>query len=300
MGSLRLLPERAPLYFNEVIRMHNQRNAVITGAASGFGRALAVALAKRGWQILAADVNLEGAGETCALVKDAGGSGEPFRCDVAVIDDVRRMAEYVFGRWGRVDLLVNNAGVAVAGMVGECPVEDWQWIFSVNFWGVLHGCHVFVPRMKAQGGGHIVNMASAAGLISLPEMPAYNATKAAVISLSETLKCELAADGIGVTVVCPSFFRTNLLSTFRCTNKFQKDFSTAAIENGRMSAEEIAESTIRAVKKNRLYVIPQFSARVQWFLKRLSPSLYHGNFASMNRSDRFRKLLLELARRGLT
>ena len=280
--------------------MHHQQNAVITGAASGFGRALAVTLAKEGWRILAADVNLEGAVETCALVKDAGGSGEPFQCNVAIIDDVNRMAEYVFGRWGRVDLLVNNAGVAVAGKVGECPIEDWQWIFSVNFWGVLHGCHVFVPRMKAQGSGHIVNTASAAGFVSLPEMPAYNATKAAVISLSETMRCELAADGIGVTVVCPSFFKTNLLSTFRCTDKFQKDFSTAAIENGRMSAEEIAERTIRAVKKNRLYVIPQFSVKLQWFLKRLSPSLYYRNVSSMNQSARFRKLLLELARRGLT
>ena len=176
-------------------------NAVVTGAASGLGRAFAVALAKRGWQILVTDINTEGAAETLALVKNAGGNGEIFRCNVAVLDDVKGMAEHVFDRWGRVDLLVNNAGIAVAGTVGECPVEDWQWIFSINFWGVLHGCHVFVPKMKEQGGGHIINVASAAGFISLPEMPAYNATKAAVISLSETMKCELAAHNIGVTLV---------------------------------------------------------------------------------------------------
>jgi len=275
-------------------------NAVITGAASGLGRAFALALGRKKWRVLVADINAVGAAETLELVKKEGGSGATFRCDVASLDDVKAMAAFAFGEWQRVDLLINNAGIAVAGTVGECPVEDWQWIFSINFWGVLHGCHVFVPKMKEQKGGHIINVASAAGFISLPEMPAYNATKAAVISLSETMKCELAAHNIGVTVVCPSFFRTNLVKNLHCTDEFQKTFATAAIENGRISADEIADHAIRAMEKNKLYAIPHVSIRFLWFMKRLFPAMFYRNMAFMNRSSRFRTVLLELARRGLT
>ncbi|MBN2283412.1 MAG: SDR family NAD(P)-dependent oxidoreductase [Deltaproteobacteria bacterium] len=275
------------------------RYAVITGAASGFGRAFAVALARRKWRVLIADINTAGAEETRDMVTAAGGIGTVVRCDVTVLDDVIAMADRAFSEGKRVDLLINNAGIAVAGPVGDASIEDWQWIVSVNFWGVLHGCHVFVPRMREQGGGHIVNVASAGGFVSLPEMPAYNVTKAAVISLSETMRCELAAHNIGVSVVCPSFFRTGLVKNLHCTSEYQKAFATAAVENGRMTADEIAERTLRAVEKNKLYVIPHVSIRLLWLIKRLSPTLYCRTMISINRSDRCRALLLEAARRGL-
>ncbi|MCX5850527.1 MAG: SDR family NAD(P)-dependent oxidoreductase [Deltaproteobacteria bacterium] len=275
-------------------------NAVVTGAASGLGRAFALALARKNWRVLVADINAVGAAETLELVKKEGGSGATFRCDVASLDDVKAMAAFAFGEWQRVDLLINNAGIAVTGTVGDAPIEDWRWIFSVNFWGVLHGCHVFVPKMREQGGGHIINVASAAGIVSLPEMPAYNATKAAVISLSETMRCELAAHRIGVTVVCPSFFRTNLAKGLHCTDEFQKTFAIVAMENGRISADEVAKRALRAMEKNRLYAIPHASIRLLWFMKRVSPAMFYRNMAFMNKSSRFRMVLLALARRGLT
>jgi NAD(P)-dependent dehydrogenase (short-subunit alcohol dehydrogenase family) len=280
--------------------MDERKNAVITGAASGLGREISISLAKRGWRILISDINMDGSEITHEMVKKAGGEGETFECDVTKLEDVRRMADFAFERWPRIDLLVNNAGVAAGGIVGDISMEDWHWIVNTNFWGMLHGCHEFVPRMKSQGGGHIVNISSAAGFVSLPEMASYNVTKAAIVSLSETLKSELAHHNIGVTVVCPTFFKTNLLKTMRYTDEFQKTFAETAFENGRMSAEKIAEMTVRAVEKNKLYLIPQVVGKVQWVMKRLSPSRYYKNMAFMNRRSSFRELALKMARWGLT
>ena len=252
-------------------------NAVITGAASGFGRALALALAKRGgWKILVADINHAGMDETLALIRKTGGDGETFECDVSKPDNVKSMADYAFSRWGKVDLLINNAGVVSCGFVDDIPLEDWHWCVGINFWGMLYGCHSFIPRMKMQGGGHIINVASSGGLFSLMEMGPYNVTKAAVISLSETLKQELAPHNVGVTVSCPMFFNTHLLDNMRYQDQFQSEFAHSAFAHGRLTAEEVAEKTIRAFEKNRLYVIPQFTGKLYWLLKRLSPSIFYG------------------------
>ena len=124
-------------------------NAVITGAASGFGRALALSLAKRGgWKILIADVNRAGMEETLGMVRKAGGDGEIFECDVSKPENVQSMADYVFSNWKRVDLLINNAGVVSCGFVGDISLEDWHWCGSINFSGMLYGCHSFIPGLK--------------------------------------------------------------------------------------------------------------------------------------------------------
>ncbi|KQC10131.1 MAG: hypothetical protein APR62_12650 [Smithella sp. SDB] len=276
-------------------------NAVVTGAASGLGRALAVVLAQRGAHILIVDIDKNGANETLKLVCKAGGSGEIFICDVSRKEDVQKMAEHSFSKWKRVDLLINNAGVASSGFVGDVPLKDWEWIIGISFWGVIYGCHFFIPRMKAQGtGGHIVNVASAAGLLCMPEMAPYNVVKAGIISLSETMKTELAPYDIGVTVVCPTFFNTNLSKTLRYVDPFQKTFSTAAFENGRLSAEKIAGMILKTVDKNRLYLIPQMTGRFAWVIKRFSPGLFYYIIASMMRRKIGERFLLFLARRGLT
>jgi NAD(P)-dependent dehydrogenase (short-subunit alcohol dehydrogenase family) len=251
------------------------RNAVITGAASGLGRELAIGLARRGWKILIADINRTGMEQTLTLVRQAGGKGEVYDCDVSRPENVQSMADYCFSTWKSVDLLVNNAGVAAAGFAGDIKLEDWHWCVGINFWGMLHGCHSFIPGMKAQGGGHIINVASCAGIFSLMEMGPYNVTKAAIISLSETIRTELAPHNIGVTVVCPMFFNTNLLNNMRYVDQFQHDFAHSAFEHGRLSAEQIAEMAIKAYEKNRLYLIPQFTGKIFWILKRLSPEIFY-------------------------
>ena len=129
------------------------KTAVITGAASGIGRGLALALAKEQCTILLADINEAGLKQTCEMVRQQGGKPEVFLCDVSKLDDVMRMADHCFHAWGKVDLLINNAGVASVGFMGDIPIKDWEWIVSINFWGVVYGCHAFVPRMKKQGSG---------------------------------------------------------------------------------------------------------------------------------------------------
>ncbi len=276
------------------------KNAVITGAASGFGRALALTLAKRGnWRILVADVNRAGMEETLALIRQAGGDGEIYECDVSKPENVQAMADYACSAWKKVDLLINNAGVVSCGFTGKIPLEDWHWCVDINFWGMLYGCHSFIPKMKAQGGGHIINVASSAGLFSLMEMGPYNVTKAAVISLSETIRQELAADNIGVTVCCPMFFNTHLLDNMRYQDPFQTEFAHSAFEHGRLTAEEVAERTIRAYEKNRLYVIPQFTGKLYWVLKRFSPSLFYGAISLAVKKGYGEKLGLFLTRIGM-
>ena len=276
------------------------KNAVITGAASGFGRALALTLARRGgWKVLVADINRTGMEETLSMVRQAGGDGEIYECDVTKPEKVQQMADYVFADWKKIDLLINNAGVVSCGFVGDVPLADWKWCADINLWGMLHGCHSFIPPMKAQGGGHILNVASSMGFTSFMELGPYNITKAAVISLSETMRSELAASNIGVTVSCPMFFNTGLLKNMRYQDKFQTEFAHSAFEHGRMTAERVAERTIRDCEKNKLYSIPQLTGKLYWILKRFSPGMYHGTLAFAMRRGYGEKLGLFLARIGM-
>src|SRR6266498_3005484 len=143
--------------------------AVVTGAASGLGRELCLELARRGARIVASDVDAAGLDETLRRVTEEVRNGTPpavhaVRCDVSKLDDVERLAAEAERLLGGVDVLVNNAGVVAGGRVGDIPMADWQWVLGVNLWGVIHGCHVFAPRMRRQRSGHIVNVASSAGL----------------------------------------------------------------------------------------------------------------------------------------
>ncbi len=242
--------------------------AVVTGAGSGLGRALCVRLAARGASVLAADVDAARADETARLV-----GGIAARCDVGVLADVEALRARAVAELGGVDLVVNNAGVAVAGAVGAVPIADWEWIVRVNLWGVVHGCHVFVPQLRAQGRGHVLNVASAAGLVALPDFAPYNVTKSAVVALSETLYAELRGTGVGVTVLCPTFFETGIARAARGTSAEQVAMAAALMKESSWSAEAVAERALRAVDRGRLYAIPQADGRWMWRLKRLAPRL---------------------------
>lgn len=275
------------------------KRVVITGAASGFGRAMAVAFARRGCRVGIADIDTEGAGVTLGMAERVGGVGETYRLDVRRTDEWEAMADHFYSSWGGVDVIVNNAGVVSVGHVGDITRENWDWIFDINFWGMVYGCHTFVPRFKAQGGGHIINVASAGGLLCMQEMAPYNTSKAAVIALSETLRSELSPHKIGVTVACPMFFHTHLADNMRYTDEFQKDFAVTTFENARMTADEVAEAAVRAAEKGKLYVVPQASGKVLWSLKRLSPGFFYGFMAFLNRTGVGRRLFMWMARKGL-
>jgi NAD(P)-dependent dehydrogenase (short-subunit alcohol dehydrogenase family) len=276
----------------------DSNSAVITGAASGIGRALAVAWARRGWRIGIADIDMEGAERTLGMVEQVGGMGDVFSCDVSNLDDVQAMADHFFSAWGKVDIVVNNAGIAVLGFVGEVPIEEWQRVMDINLWGVIYGCHAFLPRMKERGGGHIVNLASSAGVISMSEMGPYSTTKASVISLSETLRTELAPDKIGVTVVCPMFIDTDILKTASYTTEWEEEVFNYACGNARMTAEEVAQRIVKAVDKDRLYLFPQLSAKLFWALKRVSPGGFRWLFANFNRVGWLKPIFYTMSKIG--
>ena len=251
-----------------------EKRVVITGAGSGLGRALALEFAKLGWRILIADINRDRAHETAFLVNKAGGKGLAVRCDVTKWEQVKKLADRAVLAWGGVDIIVNNAGVPVVGVMEDVPIKDWRWEIDINLMGPVHGCKAFIPVLKKQGYGHIVNVASGAGFVSLAEMGPYSATKAAVISLSETIRMELANKNIGVTVVCPTFFKTNLLDQARYTDDKQLKRAEGFFRLSLGSAEGVSRHIIRSIRKNRLYVITQPDAKLYWFMKRHMPNFY--------------------------
>ncbi len=250
------------------------RTVVITGAGSGLGRGLALEFARLGWRVAVSDINLASAVETVQLMNGSG-QGFPVCCDVTNPAEVQALAETVLARWGTVDIVINNAGVPVLGFMEKVSLEDWRFEIDVMLMSAIYGCQTFIPIFKKQGWGHIVNTASAAGICSLPEMAPYNVTKAGVISLSETLRVELSGSNIGVTVVCPTFFKSNLMSRARCTDNRHFRMADSFFSKFAFgSVESVCRATCRAIRKNRLYVHPQPDAKILWFLKRMAPNTY--------------------------
>jgi NAD(P)-dependent dehydrogenase (short-subunit alcohol dehydrogenase family) len=281
------------------MRFKYEKTAVVTGAAMGIGREICLALAGDGWKLGIVDINMEAAEETRKLVEKAGGAGEVFRCDVGNPDEVAACADHFFSAWGKVGLLVNNAGIMVAGCIEDVSVEDWRRIVDINLMGVVYGCRAFVPGMKKQGGGHIVNVASMAGMITLFEQAPYNTTKAAVIGLSETLRMELSPHNIRVTVACPLCLNTRLMETASIKSEFISEFYLNSFAQARMSAADIAGRILVAVERNRFYVVPQPFAKVLWINKRLAPASLLATFAWLNRRGLGKPVVMWLARHGL-
>src|SRR5436853_5069051 len=193
------------------------RVAVVTGAASGIGRALAEAFAGAGSAVVVADLDGAEAELVAAGIRAAGGDAEAVTVDVTDAAAVEKLAATTVERYGRVDVLCNNAGVSTFNLLRDQTLDDWRWVFAVNLWGVIHGLHSFVPIMRSQGTrAHIVNTASIAGLLSgVAFIGPYDATKVAVVSISETLAQELAIDQIpiGVSVLCPSSVDTRVMES---------------------------------------------------------------------------------------
>ena len=246
--------------------------AVVTGAGSGLGRALCLELADRGAQILATDIDEDAARATADL---CAGSVHVARCDVSKLADVEALGTLADERLGGVDLVINNAGVAVSGRVGEISIADWQWLLGVNLWGVIHGCHVFAPRLRRQKSGHILNVASLAGLVHLPPLAPYNVAKAGVVALSETLRFELARDGVGVTVLCPSFFATNIAASSR-GDAGGRELGAKVLAKSKVTAETVARAALDGAASGEFMVIPMAEGRWAWRLKRLAPEGFFG------------------------
>jgi NAD(P)-dependent dehydrogenase (short-subunit alcohol dehydrogenase family) len=250
--------------------------AVVTGAGSGLGRALALDLAKRGASLVVSDINTSSAEETAELLRQQQASVEVIQCDVADREAVFALVDETEKRLGGIDFIANNAGVAVGGPFDEISIEDWRWAVDINLWGVIYGCQAAVAKMKAQGHGYILNVASAAGLLATPSMSAYNVTKAGVVSLSETLFAEYRSEGIRVGVLCPTFFRTNIVEGGRGAATAKEDAQIIRwMERSKVQAPDVAKAAIDSVRDGKLYVQPMRDGRMAWRLKRTSPQRFY-------------------------
>ena len=250
--------------------------AVVTGAGSGIGRSFALELARRGGEVICADIDAARAADTVGLIDQLPtGKGHAVQCDVSdrgAIELLAKQAQEIFA--GAPTLVINNAGVGIGGKpVGDIGFDDWDWALGINLWGVVYGCEVFTPILREAGRGGIINVASAAGFAAAPAMAAYNVSKAGVMSLSETLAAELNGTDIAVTVLCPTFVKTNVFTDGRITPASMNLSRQLARWTG-LSADNVAARTLDAHDGGRLYVVPQLDATVIWHLKRHFPALY--------------------------
>jgi short-subunit dehydrogenase len=251
---------------------YTKKRAFITGAGGGLGRVLSLELASNGWTIGIADINAAGLKETADMIEIKGGKPFIYLLDVADSNQYESVANDFLSVAGGIDLLINNAGVGDGSVFGEYAPENWRWIIGINQMGVIYGCHFFVEAMKKQQSGHIINISSAASFMNLPSMSPYNVTKAAVLSLSETLYTELKGDKIGVSVVCPTFFKTNVMQYSR-GNQAQKVAGQKMVDRSGIEPIEVAQTILKEAGKKTFYIIHPFSAKVLFSLKRLMPSL---------------------------
>jgi len=263
-------------------KVSRNARAVVTGAASGIGQAFAVELARRGSTVVVSDIDMVGAKRTVDLITDHGGKAAAVHCDVSRLEQVRALAEAAEDFFGAPPtLVVNNAGVGAGGpLIGDTPIDDWRWTLGINLWGPIHGCHVFAPILREEArkgnGSHragIINVASAASFGAAPRMAAYNVSKAGVLSLSETLAAELAGTGVHVSVLCPTFVKTNIVDNGRINERSSTAASTLMRWTG-MSSAKVARICLDTHDRGGLYVLPQLDAKIGWQIKRTVPGLY--------------------------
>jgi NAD(P)-dependent dehydrogenase (short-subunit alcohol dehydrogenase family) len=254
--------------------MRQAPTAIVTGAASGLGRAIAVELGRRGWHVALTDVNDAANEESLALVRAAGGSGQTEHLDVTQPAQWESLRDRLQEDWPQLDLLVNNAGVGMGGEVGKLALADWRFIIEINLHGPIFGCHTMIDWLKENSrGGNIVNIASMAAIASAPGMAAYNVTKAGVVSLSETLYNELKPHNIGVTAVCPDFFPTNIARSARFESPAQRRLAERLTNDGRLSADEVARRVVASIGRRPIYLFVPAMASLIWRLKRMWPAL---------------------------
>lgn len=257
----------------------NGKVCVITGAGSGIGRGLALELAARGARLALSDIKPETVEETVALSKTRGATeAEPYVFDVASREAVFGHAEAVKERFGTVNLVVNNAGVALAKDVIDTPIEDYEWIMGINFWGVLYGSKAFLPYLIASGDGHLVNISSVFGIFSVPGQSGYNAAKFAVRGFTEALRQEMLLGGhpVGVSCVHPGGIRTNIARDARTDQATPQELDDAFKKIARTSPEKAAQTILKGVEKKRARILIGADAEVLDIMTRVLGSKYQG------------------------
>ena len=262
---------------NSTLRIFDGAVAIMTGGASGIGRALSEALDRRGASVVLADRQIELAQEVAAGIQEKGGKASAVELDVTDFPAVDQLVRATSQAHGRLDYMFNNAGIAIGGEVRVCQIEDWDSVLNVNLHGVVNGVQTAYPVMLSQGYGHIVNTASMAGLLPMPAAVSYAATKHAVVGLSKSLRVEAASYGVRVSVLCPGFIRTPILYGGKYGKNLQAvppEVQEEFIRKYRpMDPARFAEKVLDALARNKALIIVPGWWRLFWWLSRLSPAL---------------------------
>jgi NAD(P)-dependent dehydrogenase (short-subunit alcohol dehydrogenase family) len=269
------------------------RMAVVTGAASGIGRETALALARRGADLAVCDINAAALDAFAGELEKLGGKVIRQRVDVAERGDMERFAAAVHGEVEAVDVLVNNAGVGLGGGFLHTGLDDWDWVIGINLKGVIHGCHFFLPPMVEKRAGHVVNVASAAGLVATEALAAYSTTKFAVVGLSEALRDELAQFGIGVTAICPGIINTPITQSSRIVGPLATEQNRqeviAAYQKRNYGPERVAHNILRAIERERAVAPVSPEAWALYYAKRFVPGLLGRFTRAMGARERKRR-----------
>jgi NAD(P)-dependent dehydrogenase (short-subunit alcohol dehydrogenase family) len=279
---------------NKTIRIFDGATAIVTGGASGIGRALAEELAKRGCGVVLADLQIELAEEVASEIRVSGGKAKAVKIDVADFPAMERIVQETVERTGRLDYIFNNAGIGMGGNVNHYGIEDWNQMIDVNLRGVINGIQAAYKIMVAQGFGHIINTASMAGLMPGPGSVAYTTTKHAVVGLSKSLRAEAAQMGVRVSVLCPGVIRTPILEGGGKYGKMLIDIPPEQIRRlweklKPMSPNIFAKKVLNSVAKNKaIIIVPSWWKRF-WWINRLSPSF--GIFLAQKRFQKVQKEL---------
>jgi NAD(P)-dependent dehydrogenase (short-subunit alcohol dehydrogenase family) len=272
------------------MRNFTDRVAVVTGAGSGIGRALALDLAGRGARLALSDIDEVAVADTAASCEKLGAQAKGYRLDVADRAAVAAHADEVVGEYGRVNLVVNNAGVALMATVEEMRYEDLDWLMGINFWGVVHGTKAFLPHLIASGEGHLVNVSSVFGLVGVPTQSAYNAAKFAVRGFTESLRQEMLIERrrVGVSCVHPGGIQTNIARDARATGGTAQERATDFAKIAKTTPEDAAKTIIKGVQRNRARILIGADAHVIDAAPRLLGSAYQRlNVVGVRAAKRF-------------
>lgn len=252
---------------------HPSRRAFITGAASGLGKALCTELAKDKWLLGVADINRQELDKAADEFEAIGAKTLRFTLDVSDREAYANVAKDFLNFAGGIDLLFNNAGVGDGGLFEEYSLDNWEWMTRVNQLSVVYGCHYFIPTLKKQKSGHILNTASFAAISCAPTMGAYNMTKAAVVAISETLYGELLDFNVKVSCIQPSYFKTNIAQSVR-GGALVKKTTQFFIDRSGIEAKDVAAEILHRAGKGELYIVLPKLARKAWLWKRLAPTRF--------------------------
>ena len=254
-------------------QLYPQKRAFITGGGGGLGRALSLNLAADGWTVGITDIKPEGLAESVQLIEKAGGKALSYQFDVSKREEYKTAFNDFISKTAGIDLLINNAGVGDGGLFGEYGLDNWEWITGINQMAAIYGTHYAVPFMQKQKSGHIISIASAAGFANMPNMSMYNVTKAAVISLMERLYAELKLYNINTSVVCPTFFRSNVMQ-YGKGNEEANAIGQTIIQRAKYSPDEVADYILTQAGKNRFYILHPYQAKLAFHVKRLFPVFF--------------------------